>query len=213
MPLTDVTYGLLQLPREVEPGVCLRPGTIQKHFWHGVDGADVRGAGGRGAKRRLFDDGAGGGEDDARGADAEVTDKEVGAAEAGAVYVRDGLRGSAEGEAVWWAGRRRRSMRLRDVRVARECQMGCGELVTIAHGNVKIHKRLRTSFGQETVGTGAAVHGDDEVDRRALEDAVVEAGSGRGMYVVGSRWHGGTMIAMLRQMESATYGWRYGGIG
>ena len=53
----------------------------------------------------------------------------------------------------------------------------------------------------------------DEVDRRALEDAVVEAGSGRGMYVVGSRWHGGTMIAMLRQMESATYGWRYGGIG
>ena len=104
-------------------------------------------------------------------------------------------------------------MRLRDVRVARECQIGCGELVTIAHGNMKICKRLRTSCGQETVGTGAGVHGDDEVDRRALEDAVVEAGSGRGMYVVGSRWHGGTMIAMLRQMESATYGWRYGGIG
>ena len=74
---------------------------------------------------------------DARSADEEVTDKEVGAAEAGAVYVRDGLRGSAEGEAVWWAGRRRRSMRLRDVRVARECQIGCcGELVTIAHGNM-----------------------------------------------------------------------------
>ena len=52
----------------------------------------MRGVGGRGAKRRLFDDEAGGGEDDARGADAEVTDKEVGAAEAGAVYVRDALR-------------------------------------------------------------------------------------------------------------------------
>ena len=38
---------------------------------------------------------------------------------------------------------------------------------------------------------------------------MVDAGSGRGMYVVGSRWHEGTMIAMLRQMESATYGWRY----
>ena len=72
---------------------------------------------------------------------------------------------------------------------------------------------LSSRYTMETVGTGAGVHGDDEVDRRALEDAVVEAGSGRGMYVVGSRWHGGTMIAMLRQMESATYGWRYGGIG
>ena len=28
----DVTYGLLQLPREVEPGVCLRPGTTHKHY-------------------------------------------------------------------------------------------------------------------------------------------------------------------------------------
>ena len=43
----------------------------------GVDGADMRGVGGRGAKRRLFDDEAGGGEDDARGADAEVTDSAV----------------------------------------------------------------------------------------------------------------------------------------
>ena len=83
-------------------------------------------------------------------------------------------------------------------------RVGCGELVAIAHGNLRMCKRLRTSYSQESVGTGAAVHGDDEVDRRALEDAVVEAGSGRGMYVVGSRWHEGTMIAMLRQMESAT---------
>ena len=65
------------------------------------------------------------------------------------------------------------------------------------------------------MGTGAAVHGDDEVDRKALEDAVVDAGSGRGMYVVGSRRHEGAMIivVMLRQMESATFGWRYGGTG
>ena len=57
------------------------------------------------------------------------------------------------------------------------------------------------------------MHGDEEIDRRALEDAVVDAGSGQGMYVVGSRWHEGTMIAMLRQMESATYGWRYATTG
>ena len=35
---------------------------------------------------------------------------------------------------------------------------------------------------------------------------VVDAATGRGMYVVGSRWHEGTMIAMLRQMDSATFG-------
>ena len=57
------------------------------------------------------------------------------------------------------------------------------------------------------------MRGDGEMVRRELEDAVVDAGSGRGMYVVGSRWHEGTMIAMLRQMESATFGWQYAGIG
>ena len=57
------------------------------------------------------------------------------------------------------------------------------------------------------------MHGDDEMDRKALENAVVDAGSGRGMYVVGSRWHAETMIAMLRQMESAAFRWRYGDTG
>ena len=33
------------------------------------------------------------------------------------------------------------------------------------------------------------MHGDDAMEGRALEDAVVDAGSGRGMYLVGSRWH------------------------
>ena len=43
---------------------------------------------------------------------------------------------------------------------------------------------------------------------KALDDAVVDAGSGRGMYVVGPRWHEGTVIAMLRQMKSVTLSWR-----
>ena len=52
--------------------------------------------------------------------------------------------------------------------------MGCGELVAIAHGNLRMCKRLRTSYRHESVGMGAGVHGNDEVDRRALEDTVVE---------------------------------------
>ena len=79
---------------------------------------------------------------------------------------------------------------------------------------VKLGELIRAHYSQAgSVVTGAGVHGDEEIDRRALEDAVVDAGSGRGMYVVGSRWHEGTMIAMLRQMESATYGWRYASTG
>ena len=131
------------------------------------------------------------------------------------MYVREGLRGNADGEAVWWAGRRRRVMRMRDVRLVQRHQMGYVEMVSgRLRENLRICKKIRSSYSRTgTEATGAAVRGDDEMDRRELEDAVVDAGSGRGMYVVGSRWHEGTMIAMLRQMESATFGWRYVGIG
>ena len=43
----------------------------------------------------------------------------------------------------------------------------------------------------------AGVHGDDAMEGRALEDAVVDARTGRGMYVMESRWHEGTMIQSL----------------
>ena len=144
----------------------------------------------------------------------DVTRREVGTSEAGAVYLREGLRGGAEGDAVWWAGRRRRVMRMRDVRVVQRHQMSYVEMVNGTQDNLRICERIRSAYSRTgTEATGEAVRGDDEKVRRELEDAVVDAGSGRGMYVVGSRWHEGTMIAMLRQMECATLGWRCAGIG
>ena len=62
------------------------------------DGGDVddgRRDGGRGAKRRLPEGGDGDVGGGARGAVVDVTEKEMGTSEAGAVYVREGLRGSA----------------------------------------------------------------------------------------------------------------------
>ena len=150
----------------------------------------------------------------ARRVAVDVTGREVGTSEAGAVYLREGLRGSADGAAVWWAGRRRRVMRMRDVRVVQRHQMSYVEMVNGTQENLKICKRIRSAYSRTgTEATGEAARGDDEMVRRELEDAVVDAGSGRGMYVVGSRWHEGTMIAMLRQMECATLGWRCAGIG
>ena len=70
-------------------------------------------------------------EDGAQGAMEDVTDTEGGTSAAGVVYVREGLRGSAEGEAVSWAGRRRRIMRMRDVRVAQRHQMSYVEMVSV----------------------------------------------------------------------------------
>ena len=82
--------------------------------------------------------------------------------------------------------RRRETSARRDARTAKEL------------------RRVTTDSCQWCTFTGNdAVHGDDEVDRKALEDAVVDAGSGRGgMYAVGSRWHEGTMMAMLQKSEN-----------
>ena len=92
---------------------------------------------------------------------------------------RVGLRGNAEGEAVWWAGRRRRVMRMRDVRVVQRHQMGYVEMVSVTQENLRICKRIRSAYSRTgTEVTGAAVRGDGEMDRRELEDAVVDAGSG-----------------------------------
>ena len=158
--------------------------------------------GGRGTERRLpegRDGGVGGG---AQGAVVDVTEKEVGTSEAGAVYVREGLRGNADGEAVWWAGRRRRVMRMRDVRLVQRHQMGYVEMVSVTQENLRICKKIRSAYSRTgTEATGAAVRGDGEMDRRVLEDAVVDAGSGRGMYVVGSRWHEGTMIQLYAPIK------------
>ena len=81
------------------------------------------------------------------------------------MYVREGLRGNAEGEAVWWAGRRRRVMRMRDVRVVQRHQMSYVEMVSVTQGNLRICKRIRSAYSWTgTEVTGAAVHGDGEMD-------------------------------------------------
>ena len=91
----------------------------------------------------------------AQGVVVDVTEREVGTSEAGAVYVREGLRGNAEGEAVWWAGRRRRVMRTRDVRVVQRHQMSYVEMVSVTQGNLRICRRIRSAFSR----TGAEVTG------------------------------------------------------
>ena len=58
--------------------------------------------------------------------------------EAGAVYVREGLRGGKEGEEVWRAGRRRRLVHLRDVRVAQSHRVISGEMATVTIGNLNV---------------------------------------------------------------------------
>jgi len=54
--------------------------------------------------------------------------------------------------------------------------------VTAVTSVVKLGELIRAHYSQAgSVVTGAGVHGDEEIDRRALEDAVVDAASGRGM--------------------------------
>ena len=60
----------------------------------------------------------------------------VGVVDAGEIYVRDGLRGSKAGKAVWRAGRRGQSLHLRDVRVAWSRRVINGEVVTLTAGNL-----------------------------------------------------------------------------
>ena len=51
----------------------------------------------------------------------DVSMTPIGEAEAGAVWVRSGVRGSARGAKVWRAGRRRGWSRLADVNIERRC--------------------------------------------------------------------------------------------
>ena len=73
-------------------------------------------------------------------------------------------------------------------------------MATLTAGNLRICEKLRTRYSQGgSVVTGAGVHGDEGIDRRALEDAVVDAGSGRGMCGGGLK---GTMIGRQTDRQS-----------
>jgi hypothetical protein len=149
----------------------------------------------------------------------------MGEAEAGAVWLRRGVRGGAGGARAWRAGRRRTWHKLADVSIERHCRSD-----TFADETQS--KRKKQKLGEQSlvndiggeswssgsrvgaVGTGSgSVNGSIGSGVLAavdMERTIEEAHCGRGHYVVGSRWHEPVLRAMMVKLGSPSLEWRFG---
>ena len=122
------------------------------------------------------------------------------------VHVRAALVVSGRGEALWRAGKRGGVLRLRDVTLGSGVGYGCV-------GSVKRQKTERRmgTWSDGGIYSAQATVGEGGSDRGVVLDGLVAtAGVGRRRYVVGARWHEGTMGQMARQMGSPALQWRFG---
>ena len=147
----------------------------------------------------------------------------MGESEAGVVWVRSGMRGSAEGDRVWRAGRRRGWRRLVDVNIERtrfgDVDGGAEQSnqkkarVTLVDGGDEGSEWSDGSRVGAVGTTGGSEHGSagsSVLAAETMEGTIEAAHKGRGRYAVGSRWHEAMLIEMLRALGSPSLEWRYG---
>ena len=147
----------------------------------------------------------------------------MGESEAGVVWVRSGMRGSAAGDRVWRAGRRRGLRRLADVNIERtrfsDVDGGAEQSnqkkarVTLVDGGEEGSEWSDGSRVGAVGTTGGSEHGSagsSVLAAETMEGTIEAAHKGRGRYAVGSRWHEAVLIEMLRALGSPSLEWRYG---
>ena len=99
-------------------------------------------------------------------------------------------------------GRRGGAVRLRDVTLGRGACRGCMNSVWGTH---------LTADGAGGLSSVWAVASErDSGWGDAVVDAAVGVRAGRRRYMVGARWHRGTMVMTARQMESPALQWKCG---
>ena len=155
----------------------------------------------------------------------DVSMTPMGESEAGAVWLRSGVRGGAGGAKAWRAGRRRTWHRLADVNVERRCRSEsdvdgmqskrkrakhteCSLANDAENGSWSMGSRVGavgTASGSACGSVGSGVAGAVDMER-----TIEEAHKGRGHYAVGSRWHEPVLRAMMTKLGSPSLEWRYG---
>ena len=149
----------------------------------------------------------------------------MGESEAGAVWLRSGVRGGAGGAKAWRAGRRRTWHRLADVNVERRCRSEsdvdgmqskrkrakhaeCSLANDAENGSWSMGSRVGavgTASGSACGSVGSEVAGAADMER-----TIEEAHKGQGHYAVGSRWHEPVLRAMMTKLGSPSLEWRFG---